>query len=210
MLDTRFFHVQVFTWTSPICKLTLHPSGCNPAHKHLIRESVLQSVHCNTDSLYRCSSCHFRNDTPDKLISKRQFSWQHVVLRLRETNKSLTWSKEHDKSSNWLCTAVTQNKSAALYSPQWTEMRWKWSLSHRTGWSQDGRCYWGSVCSNDDVYWAGNGVVIPGYSPQWRAVIGWLILVWLYYRVKTTEHCFISSNLSSYVTSSSNVHFIFL
>lgn len=69
------------------------------------------------------------------------------------------------------------------------------SLSHRTWWSRGGRCFWGSVCSNDAVCWAGNGAVIPGYSPQWRTLIGWLILVCLYYRILKAEPCLIPTNL---------------
>lgn len=61
------------------------------------------------------------------------------------------------------------------------------SLSHRDGWSHGGRCFWGSVCSNDAVCWAGNGAVIPAYSPQWRTLIGWIILVFPYCRILKAE-----------------------
>lgn len=93
MFDTRFFLVQAFTCESLTCTLTLHPPGCSPQ-----TPDYKLSLHCallyptpplyrNTDSLHRFSSCHFKNDTQDKLIKRRQINWQDVVLRPWETNK---------------------------------------------------------------------------------------------------------------------------
>lgn len=95
--------------------------------------------------------------------------------------------KNHDISSKWeFTTAAAHKQSAGLYSPQRIGARWKWSCLGvwviGMGGPMVGDGFDGSESSNDDVCWAGKGVVIPDYSPQWRTMKGWIILMFLYYR----------------------------
>ena len=69
-------------------------------------------------------------------------------------------------------------------------MRWKWSCLGVwvIGWGgpmvQDVS---EALCALMTLL--GNWAVIPGYSPQWLYLIGWVILVCLYYRILKAEHC---------------------
>lgn len=94
MFDTRF--TSVYLLLSDMQALT--PSRrVHPAHKrptislYCAPHNPTPSPHWkgNADPLYRLSPCHFENDTQDKLISRRRFSWQDIALSLWAT-KSLT------------------------------------------------------------------------------------------------------------------------
>lgn len=128
---------------------------------------------------YRLSENHKRR--------RRRFHWRGIRMWATKPIPHMK-KKNHDISSKWEFTAAAAHKqSAGLYSPQRIGTRWKWSCLGvwviGMGGPMVGDGSDGSESSNDDVCWAGKGVVIPDYSPQWRTMKGWIILMFLHYRI---------------------------